>query len=181
MLTVKKNGTHLNEDALEVLAHGDGADLDEKVCKLKAGAARLHARLLLVVVDGGHLYHEQVEEAVGHQGHRLGRRAGALEKGENGRRLLRVVQHVHRPRGPCGAQNLSVSQPSPLPLTVWRRRQRHRRRRLFCVLRSQQSSPESRPDRRHSSKQRTQPPPPPPPPQLHCAKTCSPARSPAMD
>ena len=53
---------------------------------------------LLGLVEAGHFQHEQVEERVGHQRHRLGHR---LEQREDGRRLFRVVQHVHRPRRTC--------------------------------------------------------------------------------
>jgi len=86
---------YLDEDALEVGSHGDGAELDEKVAGLEARPASLNLVGLLGLVEAGHFQHEQVEERVGHQRHRLGHR---LEQREDGSRLFRVVQHVHRPR-----------------------------------------------------------------------------------
>ena len=85
--------THLNQDALVVLRHGDRTELDDKVAEFEARPLALDLGLLLVRVDARHLEHEQIEETVGDQRHHLG---PGLEDREHRGRLLRIVQHVHR-------------------------------------------------------------------------------------
>lgn len=91
----KGRPTDLYEDALEVLRHRDAAELDAKVAEFEARSLGLDLGLLLAGVDGGELLHEEVEQAVGHQRHRLG---AGLQDGEDRRGLLRVVEDVHGTR-----------------------------------------------------------------------------------
>ena len=96
---------YLDEDAFEGGSNGDGAEFDEEVARLEARPACLDLGLLLGLVKARHLEHEQVEERVGHQRHRLVRR---LEQREHRHRVLRVVEHVHRSRIRTWNQNSNL-------------------------------------------------------------------------
>lgn len=90
--------THLHQDAFEILAHRHAAQLHAEVADLEARPLRLDLRLLLAGVDGRHLHHQQIEQAVRYQRHDF---VAGLEDRENGGGLLGIVQHVHGPLDAC--------------------------------------------------------------------------------
>ena len=63
--------TYLDENALERRSHGDRAEFHEEISSLETRPARFDLCLLLRLVKIGQFEHQQVEQVVGHQGHRL--------------------------------------------------------------------------------------------------------------
>ena len=106
----------LDEDALDRPGRGDDADLDEEVADLVPRALRLDLELLRV--DVAQLEEQEVEEGVAGEGHErlvLRRvRVVRLDDGEDGRRLLGVVEDVEGARaagqGRRGVVGLAVDE-----------------------------------------------------------------------
>jgi len=99
---------YLNKDAFKSGRHSDGADFDDEIAGLKTRSTRLDLDLLGSRVKMVEFEHEQVEQVVGHQSHRLVA-VGRLEQGEDRRGVLGVVQYVDGSRWSCSEDNKTTN------------------------------------------------------------------------